>query len=186
MERRFLPDEVSRAPANAPSRFFNFKAKTSIAPYFLGKNGGHDLLPLDLKLNSLSVLYKQGNQSQNTKNVFGGIFKKKCAFFFKKPLVFIKVISEVFNKAIKKGCLCKKASGKSEGSAAFKKPKKAFFYLGASSSLSSLVFNMKSRISLKSKITGPSVLRDQRGKDKKHTKNQAYERRSSETLSVKG
>ena len=29
------------------------------------------------------------------------------AFFLKKPLVFTKVISEVFNKAIKKGRLCK-------------------------------------------------------------------------------
>ena len=151
LERRLLPDEVSKTPANAPSRFFNFKAKTNIAPYFLGKNGGYDFLPLDLKLNSPSVLYKQGNQSplvltnhpsvgkdQNTRNFFGGILKKKFAFFLKKPLVFIRVISEVFNKAIKKGCLCKKASGKSGGSliAAFKKPKKAFFNLRAS--LSSL------------------------------------------------
>ena len=182
LERRLLSDGVSKIPANVPSRFFNFKTKTNIAPFFLGKNGRYDLLPFDLKLNSPSLLYKQGNQSQNTRNFSGSIFKKKSAFFLKKPKVFIKVISEVFNKAINKGYLCKKVSGESEGSliAAFKKPKKAFFNLGAS--LSSLVFNMKNRISVKSKTVGPSVLRDQKGKDKRHTKNQAYEGRWITTL----
>ena len=159
----FLQNNISKTSANVPFRFFNFKAKTNIVPYFFGKNVGVDsVLPLDLKLNSLSVLYKQKEQSRNTKNFFEGIIKKKFAFFLKKPLVFIKVISEVFNKAIKKGCLCKETNKKSESSliAAFKKPKKGFF----SFSPSSLVFDMKNKNSLKSEIT-----------DKKHIKNRKVE-----------
>lgn len=158
-EKSFLQDDISKIPAtNVFSRFLNFKTKINTVPYFFGKRADADLLTLDLKLNNLFVFYKQKERAQNKRNLLN---LKKALASSRRPLIFIKTISEVFNKAIKKswlhtpwsktaaGFLLTKTSKKQEQSpiaSILKKPKKAFFSSsGATPLWGSLVFGMKKK-----------------------------------------
>ena len=96
-------------------------------------------------------------QVGNKRNCFRGVLKKTFAFSAR-PLVFIKVISEVFNKAIKKSCVRGiSLIPDAKASRTLGKPPILTFKKSQRNSKvslsSSLVFNMKNKKSLKSKLT---------------------------------
>jgi hypothetical protein len=158
----FKKDKISKVPGvvNSFSSFLGLKTKSNTLPYFFGKKACADFLTLDSKLNNLPVFYKQKKQVQNKRNLLKGILKKKLTF---SPRMFTKVISEVFNKAIRKSCMrsiCPiKKSGAKTGRkqeeppiASFKKSQKSFFNSKASL-WNTLVFNMKNQKNSELKAT---------------------------------
>lgn len=165
--------EISKAlgAVNPFLRLLGLKTKTNPLPCFFGKKTGAEFLTLDFKLNNLSVFYKQKKQVQNKRNFLGCILKKKFGFC-PRPLVFIKIINEVFSKAIRRGCVDKiwqikkssvKTSRKPEERivATFKKPQKAFFDSNALLR-SSLTFDMKNKKSPELNTKGYGYVKDQR------------------------
>jgi hypothetical protein len=170
LEKSFLQDDISKTPAaNVFSRFLKnpFKTKINTVPCFFGKRADADLLTLDLKLNNLFIFYKQIQNKRHFLNL------KKTLASSRRPLIFIKTISEVLNKAIKKSRLPTKISKKQEQSPFFfgplvqkKKPTKGF--LSSTVPLGgSLVFSMKNKKSFFYK----------KKKDKEHVKNQEIDAR---------
>ena len=151
----FKKDKISKAfgVINPFSAFLGLKTKSNTLLNSFGKKENTDFLTLDLKLNNLHVFYKQKKLVQSKKSILKGTFKKKLTFT-SRPLVFIKVISEVFNKAIKKSCVWEISPIKKSGAkmntleephiASFKKPQKSFFNSKASLR-NSLVFSMKNK-----------------------------------------
>lgn len=75
--------------------------KTKALADFVGKRTDFKNLMLDLKLNSLYVFYKKKNSF-----IFNNEHKDNQILYYfrtlKRPLIFIKIINQVFNKAVKK------------------------------------------------------------------------------------
>ena len=174
----FLQEHIPKTfQANQSPKLLSLKTKTRIVPCFFGKRTDSDFLTLDSRLNSLYAFNKQ-----KEKLILKRKTPTKLAFFNQNhSLAFIKIISQVFNKAIKKSCLFtlrkeiiktarenkfikllktdKIGDNSVNFFTSFKKSKKAFF--SSNTLVSSAAINMKNTRRPKFKTTDNTCIQNQ-------------------------
>lgn len=102
-KKSFLQEHIPKTFQTSQSpKWLSLKTKRRIVPCFFGKRTDSDFLTFDSRLNCLYAFNKQKEKLILGKRKT----PKKLAFFNQNhSLAFIQVISQVFNKAIKKSCL---------------------------------------------------------------------------------
>lgn len=179
LKNRFLQEHILKtSPTSESPQLLSLKTKTKIVPCFFGKRTDSDFLTLDFRLNHLYAFNKQ----KKTLILGKRKTRKKLTFFNKNhSLAFIKVISQVFNKAIKKSCLFTLRKGtiktaKENGFTkllktgkirdnsvnlftTFKKPKNAFF--SSNIFVSSAAIDIKNKTRPKFKTTDNKYIKNQ-------------------------
>lgn len=177
LKNRFLQEHILKTSPTSLTKLLSLKIKTKIVPCFFGKRTDSHFLTLDFRLNHFYALNKQKD-----KLILGKKMPKKLTFFNKNhSLAFIKVISQVFNKAIKKSCLftLRKGTIKTAGEnkfikllktdkirdnsvnffTAFKKSKNAFF--SSNIFVSSTAIDIKNKTRPRFKTTDNKYIRNQ-------------------------